>query len=82
MITRFKEFLYKEITVMMMAEKPVRAPSRQSISNSSTSNQKDEPLVSSHDEYERAMFISSIPPNLYDEPNCPLDEEPDAPCNK
>ena len=45
MITRFKEFLYNEIDVMMMSEDPVLAPSR-----SSTGSQEDEPPVSTVDD--------------------------------
>jgi hypothetical protein len=84
MITRFKEFLYDEIVTMMMSQELVRAPSRQSISNSSTGSQTDEPPVSTYDENERANFVASVPADLYvlDEPDYQLDdyqldEEPD-----
>jgi hypothetical protein len=42
MIIRFEGFLHDEILTMMMSTDRVRAPSRQSISNSSTGSQNDE----------------------------------------
>jgi hypothetical protein len=63
MITRFEEFLYDEILVMMMSQERTRAPSRQSISNSSTSSQKDKPPVST---FEEDDFGSPVPATFYD----------------
>jgi hypothetical protein len=75
MITRFKEFLYNEIDVMMMSEELIRAPSRQSISNSSTGSQEDEPPVSTVDDDEMDNPLVSVA-NLFgsDDPDYQFDE--------
>jgi hypothetical protein len=78
MITCFKEFLYDEIVVMMMSKELVRARSRQSISNSSTGSQEDEPPVSTLDDDDETDNPLDSVANLFGyEPDYPLDEEPD-----
>jgi hypothetical protein len=77
-ITRFEEFLYDAILLMMTSQERTRAPSRQSISNSSTGSQKDKPTISAFKKDGKADFMS-FPATFYDsdEPDHQLDGVPD-----